>query len=427
MTRFVTGFGKVAVYTRIAATVALRYALRPACFGWSPIAYLRFLRRALILLLVFRHNKVVRVATGYKLHLYLPAFPTPAFYHAIESKLISTPARATTVVLSMTKACSYKCAHCYQRKDTGPDLDEPLLIDTAQAMQDDGVAFFDIEGGEPIMRFDRLLNLVRALDDRSEIWVNTTGAGLTSEMLNQLKQSGLCGLMISVHSPDPSIHDALTGVEGSFDTACEALRMCREAGLAAAVNCVLSESELREGGLANLMDLARELGADFVQLIHPKPAGMWIGREDQMQQDPEVLALVRQEHVRFNSSAMRGYPALAAQAFEESESVLGCTCGGIDRFYLNATGEVQPCEFVNLSFGNVRQEPFEVIYRRMREFFPDPRTDWMCSTLAARIDSAFREHGLTQTPLPWEITRALIEGCERGDPTPIYEKLGIYK
>src|SRR5664279_4408131 len=116
MSHYITVFGKFLIYVKIAVVVAARYAVRPRSFGCSPVSYLRFLRRALILLLAFRHNKVVRVRAGYKLHLYLPAFPTPAFYYAIESKLIRTPARAITVVFSMTKACSYKCEHCYQRK-----------------------------------------------------------------------------------------------------------------------------------------------------------------------------------------------------------------------------------------------------------------------------------------------------------------------
>lgn len=427
MSRYFTGLGKLLLYIRIALDVAARYALRPRLFRWSLVAYVRFLKRALIMLLAFRHNKIVRVRTGYKLHLYLPAYPTPAFFYAIESKLIRTPARASTVVFSMTKACSYKCEHCYQRMDGGPDLDEELLLDTARAVQDNGVAMFDIEGGEPLTRYDKLLKLLRVLDVRSEIWINTVGAGLTAEMLQELKHAGLFGIMVSVHSPDQAIHDHFTGVAGSFDVACRALKMCRETGVAGAVNCVLSEDEVRSDGLKRLMDLARELQADYVQLIHPKPAGKWMGKQNGMLLDSDLIELLRDEHVRYNSSAMHDYPSLAAQVFEESESVLGCTCGGVDRFYVNATGEVQPCEFLNLSFGNVRDEPFVDIYNRMRGYFPTPCTDWLCCTQAQAIDELFREHRLTRTPLTPEITLQLMQKLERGKPTPLYDKLGIYK
>jgi MoaA/NifB/PqqE/SkfB family radical SAM enzyme len=423
---FATGLGKVWVYLRIILRIPCHYAARPHFFR-SPPDYFRFLFRALRLLLVFRHNKCVRVYNGWKLHLYLPAYPSPAFFYAIESKLLRTPPGPTTVVFSMTKVCDYKCEHCYQRRDGGPDVEENLLIHTAQAVRDCGVAMFDIEGGEPFMRFDRLLHLVRALDERTEIWINSTGAHVETHMLDELKDAGVFGVMVSIHSPDAATHDAFTGVSGSFETACRMVRQWRALGLVAALNSVLSEEETNCGGLGRLMDLAKELDCDYVQLIHPKPAGKWIGRTEAMQMGHAVIQFVRREHVRFNSHSMHEYPALAAQVFEEAEHVLGCTAGAVDRFYVNVTGEVQPCEFLNLSFGNVHNEPFGMILERMRSHFKVPGADWLCCTQAGEIQKLFEEHRLQRTPLPWPVTQELVASWNRGNPTPIYEKLGIYR
>jgi len=423
---FITGLPKALIYLRIALHVAGYYALRPRLLRLSPVAYLRFLIRALRLLLVFRHNKVVRVFNGYKLHLYLPAYPSPAFFYAIETNLLRAQPGPTTVVFSMTKACSYKCPHCYQHKDTGADLDEDLMIETARDIQDAGVAMFDIEGGEPFLRFPRLLRLVQALDERAEIWANTTGARLTGEMLEQLKTAGLFGLMVSIHSPDRKRHDAFTGVPGSFDLACDTLRLCRQVGLVAAINSVLSEDEVEGDGLDRLMDLSRELDCDYVQLIHPKPSGLWRGRDEGMQRRQEVIGKAQQAHTLYNSRERHDYPSLAAQVFEESERVLGCTAGAVDRFYVNANGEVQPCEFLNISFGNVNGEPFDRIYERMRSFFPTPCTDWLCCTQAPAIRELLQKHQLQRTPLPWRVTQELVADWDRGERTPVYEKLGIY-
>lgn len=424
--RFLTGAPKALLYLRIALHVAARFALAPGRFGWSPAAYLCFLLRALRLLLVFRDNKPVRTPGGWKLDLYLPAYPSRAFFSSVEAKLLAAVPMPLTVVFSMTKACSYKCSHCYQHRDGGEDLPEDLLLAAARGMQDLGVAMFDIEGGEPLLRQPRLLNLLRVLDDRAELWINTTGAGLTPEGLGALKAARLFGVMISIHSPDLATHDALTGVPGSFETACAAASAFRAAGVVVAVNSVLSEAELRSGGLERLMGLARDLGADFVQLIHPKPAGNWLGRRENMQQDPAVIELVRGLHRRYNGRG-GGYPCLVSQVLEEAENRLGCTAGGVDRFYLNAYGEVQPCEFLNLSFGNLREEPLRVIMERMRSYFPEPCSDWLCCTQSAEIQRLFLEHKLARTPLPWPVTRTLVEKWNRGRPTPLYEKLGIYK
>ncbi len=211
-----TGGAKALLYIRIALHVVMRYGLRPRSFGWNPIRFATFLRSALVLLLAFRHNKPVRTREGWKLHLYVPAYPTPAFFHAIEAKLLMAPPGPITVVYSMTKACRYRCPHCYQRKDKGADVEEGLLCDTARRLQDLGVAFFDIEGGEPFMRYERLMALVRALDERSEIWVNTTGDGATPKRLAEMREAGVAGLFISIHSPDAAVHDGFCNVPGAF-------------------------------------------------------------------------------------------------------------------------------------------------------------------------------------------------------------------
>lgn len=423
---FFVGAGKAAVYLRIAFAIPFRYARRPGALR-DPAGFVRFLVRALRLLLVFRHNKIVRTLRGFKLHLYLPAYPSPAFFHALDAKLRRAPPGPTTVVFSMTRACEYRCRHCYQRRDGGPDVDEERLIRTARAVRDAGVAFFNIEGGEPLLRFDRLLRLVRALDERCEIWVNTTGARADPGRLEALKDAGVFGLIVSIHSPDPSLHDGVTGVPGSFDTAVDALRRWRALGGATAINSVLAEDELRRGALDDLMRLARALACDYVQLIHPKPAGDWMGRTDGMQTDAALLEFVRREHRRYNGRGRPDDAALAAQVFEESADVLGCTAGGVDRFYVNAEGEVQPCEFLNLSFGNVNAEPFETIFARMRSYFRVPGTHWLCCTQAAEIHRQFREHGLKKTPLPPALSQALAARWDPGPPTGIYQRLGIYR
>jgi len=423
--RFRTGPRKAFIYLRIILSIPVYYSMRPRFFS-SLFDYFRFLSRALRLLLVFRHNKIVRVFNGYKLHLYLPAYPSNAFFYAIESKLLRSPPGPTTIVFSMTKACPYRCKHCYQKRDGSEDLNESLMIQTALAVRDTGVAMFDIEGGEPFTRYSKLLKLVQSLDERSEIWINTTGTQATPNMLEELKTAGLFGLMVSIHSPDRVTHDAFTGVPGSFDAACEIIQIGRQAGLTVACNSVLSEEEIRSGDLDRLMDLARDLKCDHVQLIHPKPAGIWLGRKKEMQTDKQLIQAIQQEHVRYNSRQMHNYPALAGQVFEEQKNVLGCTAGATDRYYIGASGEVQPCEFLNLSFGNVNEESFEVIFERMRSTFKMPCSDWLCCTQADAIQRLFIQHDIKQTPLPWEITRDLVENWDRGEPTPIYKKLGIY-
>lgn len=413
------------LFARIGLHVALRYA-----FKLGPAAYVRFLRRAALLLLTFRHNRPVRIKQGYKLQLYLPAYPSPAFFAALENKLLRTPPACTSVVYSMTRACANNCPHCYQKSESGGDLDDAEHLRLFKALRRAGISFFNIEGGEPFLKFERLAALLEAADDKVEIWVNSSGKKVSKEALLSLRARGLAGIMVSIHSPRAEEHDAFTRTPGSFAAACAALRLAGELNLGLAVNSVLSEAALRAGELDDLMRLAKSLGVDYVQLIHPKACGGWLEKRDEMQTDPALLRHIEEQHLLYNSAAYDGYPSLAAQAFEERKAGVGCSAGGIERFYVSAGGEIQPCEFLQLSFGNVRDEDFALIFKRMRAAYARPGTDWQCCTHGTAIAAFMRLKGLTTTPVPWPLSAEFLAGrggASSGEATALYSKLGIYK
>ena len=147
---FLIGWRKWLLFARVSAHVALHFALE-MLRGRMPLRdYPRLLVRAGLFLNALRHNKVVKRGRLYKLQLYVPAYPSRAFFHTL-AKLHRPEPGPVSVVLSMTRACTYRCAHCYQNRDRGTDLDTGLLVKTARAMQDAGVSMFDIEGGEPLL------------------------------------------------------------------------------------------------------------------------------------------------------------------------------------------------------------------------------------------------------------------------------------
>ncbi len=424
---FLIGWRKDSLHARVALHVALHFAAEVLRGRMPARVYPAFLRRALLFLGAVRHNKVVRRGGLYKLQLYMPAYPSRAFFHAL-GKLYRPQPGPVSVVMSMTRACSYRCPHCYQRHDGGADLELPLLLEAARQMQDQGVSFFNIEGGEPLLRCERLLALMRALDERAEIWVNTTGFMLSDAMAAELRAAGLFGVMVSIHSPDAEEHDAFTGVPGSFETACRALDMFARHGVFTAINCCPSVAHIEDGGLERLFDLARERGCAFVQVIHGKSAGGWLGRDESEQAGASAIAHLMSLHLAYNGRpALRRHPSIAAQVFDESEKLFGCTAGGVDRFYLGADGEVQPCEFLNVSFGNLREESFTEIFARMREHFRHPGTNWLCCVAAKSIAETMAARGLQRTPLPWAVTRELFATWDKGPETRLYRDLGIYR
>ena len=410
---------KIFIYCKIGLHVLWKYRKRFS---------IPFVYRASVLLFSFWHNKLIKLQNGtYKLHLYIPAYPTRAFFKSVEDKLIHNPPRPVTIVYSITKACTFKCPHCYQRKDKGADIPLDLILKTIKNIGDAGVTYLNIEGGDAFLKFDELCAILDHLDDSMEVWVNTTGANVSKEKLQTLKNKGCCGLMVSIHSDKPQKHDEFVGVDGAYDMAVQTLKWCYEIGLGSAINAVLEKDQIEDGSFHGIMELSKDLNCNFVQLIHPKRAGLWLNNKELETSDKLTINFVLKSHNYYNNSFRKNYPALIAQVKEEQPSKFGCTSGGIDRFYIGASGEVQPCEFLNISFGNVKNEDFNVIFERMRSYFKMPCENWLCTTQAQAIDELMKKYKLTQTPIPYEYAKELVESWDRGKPTKLYKKMGLYK
>jgi MoaA/NifB/PqqE/SkfB family radical SAM enzyme len=108
---------------------------------------------------------------------------------------------------------------------------------------------------------------------------------------------------------------------------------------------------------------------------------------------------------------------------EEEPGMFGCTAGGTDRFYINAKGDLQPCEFLNFSFGNIVTDDFDTIYNRMRSVFEKPGQCLLCEKYSSDIFWTYEQSGSTVLPLAPKQAETIYKYWDRGEPTAFYEKL----
>ena len=409
--KFITGIWKLLFYVRMSLACAWRYHS------------VSVLMKASRFTSIFFKHKLVKLPSGeYKLDFYMPRYPSEAFFTALEDKVLRKPPRPVSVVLSISKACAYKCPHCYQRKDAPQELPLPTLLENVRKLRDFGVVAWAVEGGEPLLRFERLEAVLSEISGL-EVWVNSTGHSATPEKIRRLSELKVTGIMSSIHSVNPKEHDAFTGIVGSWQRALDFLHDCQNAGMLIGFNTVLTDEQIVNGGIDDIMALAKRHDCDYIQLIHPKACGAWMGKSFDSALSQKAIQIAKEAQLRYNSSREPHSPVLTAQVFEESPEMLGCCCGGIDRFYIGASGEVQPCEFVNISFGNLNDTPFETAYARMRQCFAIPCEEWTCRIHA---DEIARNSG-ESLPIPWAETERLVREWKPGTPTKVYESIGIYR
>jgi MoaA/NifB/PqqE/SkfB family radical SAM enzyme len=328
-------------------------------------------------------RKIAQFGDAYFSSLTLPHYPSPAFERAVARGALNVGAAGTplkqqidTVLMAVTPRCDLHCQHCYERHNIGDDDGVPLerLKQILAEVQQQGVSTLVLTGGEPMNRFDDLLDLVRSADKNlSDIHVHTSGHGVTEDRAVRLKEAGLIAAAVGLDDVDPERHDELRGFRGAHHEAVSALRHFRKAGIFTYVNVCASPAMIRARDLWRYAELVKRLGVGFIQLLEPRPCGGYLQpREGVLLSKDERRQLVEFFRLMNTHRNCRDYPIVHYVAFAESPEQRGCMMGGLSHLYIDSRGNVNPCVFLPVTFGNIMNNDFGTIYARMRKAIPEP-------------------------------------------------------
>ena len=330
-------------------------------------------------------EKVIEFNGRFVVNTHFPPYPSGAFDNFAEhiSEMgDAAKRRLFSVTLAVTNRCNYHCWHCYNAGRSQRDMPLSVLKDIAGQLQGLGVVSVTLTGGEPLLRAD-LEEAAGAFDRTTYLTLNTTGCGLTSERARALRDSGIFSVGISLDSVNPREHDRMRGTDGAFRTALDALGSVAASGLYPYLIAVATHDFLQPDRFWQFIRFASRSGALEVHLLEPSPTGRLAGHEDVVLNEPDrQLLLDYQKDVAQDDSL----PILSCFLYLESPQAFGCGAG-LTHLYIDGSGEVCPCNFVPLSFGNIAAEPLVRILDRMGCFFCKPRPSCVGKVLSGYIQT----------------------------------------
>jgi len=277
-----------------------------------------------------------------------------------------------TGALAVTDACPYDCWHCSLKERRGGHLRTDQWCDAISALHRLGVSIVGFTGGEPLARED-LADLVGAASrGGAATIVFTSGALMNASRARELRDAGLWALCVSLDHPDPAQHDTLRGSPGAFVRAIEAVRLSRRHGFYTMLSSVATRPFVETRRFEGVLEIARREEVHEYRIVEPMPCGR-LGEPDQATLlEPAHVAELRRFHVDTNRTGR--LPKVCAFNQVESPEVFGCGAG-TQHLFIDAAGEVCPCDFTPLSFGNVTQEPLPDLWLRMNQAMGNnPRT-----------------------------------------------------
>jgi MoaA/NifB/PqqE/SkfB family radical SAM enzyme len=344
--------------------------------GVSPgDAVFNFLKLSILRYILLKYRRAVKFGEQTILDSTMPPYPSAAFDRRMANyinNLDMTRLPSGIVSMSTTNSCPYSCAFCSTnaRTNAETDLDEELLKKTIRQVESLGVASLILHGGEPLYRYDRFLRLIKHVSPDTCLWMFTTGYGATLERARELKENGLFGVWISLDHYQPEIHNRMRGHPEAFDNACRTVKYFQEAGVYTCLSLVPPEDFEDPYHFKKYYELAKELGVAEIRVLEVKPTG----REAYRGVKPHSLVLAQLQKDLHRDPAYRDYPPLSSlSTWLEKDPAFGCQCR-FEYLFITSTGEVQPCEATELSFGNIQQEDFLEIYKRACAAFPSPST-----------------------------------------------------
>ncbi len=285
----------------------------------------------------------------------------------VRSQLMPYPL-PIAMTFAITYRCQCKCVHCSAGRHLQKDKIE-LTTDEAKKLIDDaqklGVTIIAFTGGEPLLRED-LFELVSYVNKKKALPVMfTNGQFLTEENVNKLSEAGLYSVFLSIDSPYAEEHNKLRGMPGLFKTAIEGVKRAQEKGIFGGFSGYATRSGTEKGYYKKLHKLASDLGLKNIIYFDCVPTGHLLHDTSEM-----LTFKLREKLHKYSAEAFRKkiVPPLSSQSWQNSVeaylSGIGCLAANI-QYYASAYGDISPCDFSPLCFGNVRKEPLKKIWMRM--------------------------------------------------------------
>lgn len=275
------------------------------------------------------------------------------------------PPQLQTIIWGITNRCLLSCKHCYEWDNIAQndkleleDLKKILAIFNAN-----GIRHIQFSGGEPLVRFSDLVELVREASRTMDCWLLTSGFGLTRERATALKEAGLTGANISLDHWKAELHNQFRNNDKSYRMATEAVKNCNDSGIITSLSLCATTVFVTEENLLQYANLAKSIGALFIRILEPRAAGKFSGQMVHLEN--QQVEMISEFAVRMNSDPhYKDFPIVAFIGSYQRK--IGCFGAGNRYIYTDPNGDVHACPFCRGKMGNLLEEPFDKIISKLK-------------------------------------------------------------
>lgn len=345
------------------------------------------------------------------IHSHLPSVNSKAFTRFINEQLLAKSPGPSHAQISLTNACPQNCRYCYNKNRSGELLNTAEIKLLIQELKKMGVFWLGFTGGEPLLNKD-IVEIVESVGDDCAVKLFTTGINLTEQLAAELKKAGLLYASISLDHWEEEEHDRIRGYKGAFRTALKAIDIFKSIGVHVSVSAVIYKKMLQKNQVQEFLKFLISLDIHEAWLSETKPTVEAFWNKASVITEEERLSLVSLQD-KYNKEGKITVNYLGH--FEGGEH-FGCNAGN-KMVYIDAFGEVSPCVFTPMTFGNIRDKSVQDIFSEMKEHFPSES----CCFINKNYELLKKYHK-GQVPIGKEDTLEMMKEVRFG-PLPEFSRL----
>jgi len=278
-----------------------------------------------------------------------------------------------------TNKCNMYCKHCY--RDAGKAAKNELDTEEGKSLIDEiakaGFKIMVFSGGEPLVRPDIYELVEHSVKVGLRPVLGSNGTLITKEVAKRLKSVGTMGIGISLDSLNPKKHDNFRSYEGGWRDATLGMKNCRDTGLPFQIHTTVMNWNKDE--ILDITDFAVSMGAVAHHTFFLVPTGRGADIEDESVPADQYEKLLTDIMIKQNEVSIELKPTCAPEFMRIAKEMgmnprfsRGCLAG-TSYCIISPSGDVQPCAYLNLPIGNVRDIPFSEIWEN-NAIFKELRT-----------------------------------------------------
>ncbi|MEA1961057.1 MAG: putative heme d1 biosynthesis radical SAM protein NirJ2 [Bacillota bacterium] len=269
-----------------------------------------------------------------------------------------------------TNQCNMFCEHCY--REAGCKLSDELSTSEAKKLIDEikkaGFEIMIFSGGEPLMRQDLCELGAYATQKGLRAVLGSNGTLITPEAAVNLKNAGFRAAGISLDSLSPEKNDAFRKLDNTFERTVEGMKNLKNAGLPFQIHTTVMDWNVEE--LESITDFAVSIGAMAHHVFFLVPTGRGADIEQEglrvVEYERTIARIMEKQKtvpIELKPTCAPQFMRVAGQKGLPVRFSRGCLAG-ISYCIISPRGNVQPCAYMDMALGNVRETPFDIIWKQ---------------------------------------------------------------